>query len=89
MGRAFTLASMASARSAGSLTTSNTLTPGRGLRSRPGPPGGKLEPPPRTKLEVNMKIGRDAGTGRFKPVKQAQADKKGSVVETIKRSPKK
>lgn len=37
-----------------------------------------------------MKIGRDAGTGRFKPVKKAQADKKGSVVETIKRpAPKK
>lgn len=35
-----------------------------------------------------MKIGRNAGTGRFVPVKQAQGDKKGSVVETIKR-PKK
>lgn len=34
-----------------------------------------------------MKIGRDAGTGKFKTVKQAQADKKGSVVETIKRPP--
>lgn len=31
------------------------------------------------------KIGRDAGTGQFKPVKDAQKDKKGSVVETIKR----
>ncbi len=34
-----------------------------------------------------MKIGRDAGTGKFKTVKQAQADKNGSVVETIKRPP--
>ncbi|WP_256326337.1 hypothetical protein [Sphingomonas sp. NFR15] len=32
-----------------------------------------------------MKIGRDAGTGRFKTVKKAQADKKGSIVDTIKR----
>lgn len=29
------------------------------------------------------KIGRDAETGKFKPVKEAQKDKKGSVVETI------
>jgi hypothetical protein len=36
-----------------------------------------------------MKIGRNAGTGRFVPVKQAQADKKGSVVETIRTGPKK
>jgi len=35
------------------------------------------------------KIGRDAGTGKFKPVKDAQKDKKGSVVETIKTPPKK
>lgn len=33
---------------------------------------------------VTRKIGRDAGTGQFKPVKDAQKDKKGSVVETIK-----
>lgn len=32
-----------------------------------------------------MKIGRNAGTGRFMTVKQAQANKKGAVVETIKR----
>lgn len=32
-----------------------------------------------------MKIGRNAGNGRFTTVKKAQADKKGSVVETIKR----
>jgi hypothetical protein len=35
------------------------------------------------------KIGRDAETGKFKPVKDAQKDKKGSVVETIKTPPKK
>jgi len=33
---------------------------------------------------TTKKIGRDAGTGQFKPVKEAQKDKKGSVVETIK-----
>jgi hypothetical protein len=33
-----------------------------------------------------MKIGRDAGTGKFKTVKKAQADKKGSIVDTIKRA---
>lgn len=33
-----------------------------------------------------MQIGRDAGTGRFKTVKAAKADKKGSIVDTIKRS---
>lgn len=36
-----------------------------------------------------MKIGRNAGTGRFIPVKKAQANKKGAVVETIKRPPAK
>jgi hypothetical protein len=35
------------------------------------------------------KIGRDAGTGKFKPVREAQRDKPGSVVETIKIPPKK
>lgn len=35
------------------------------------------------------KIGRDAETGKFKPVKDAQKDKKGSIVETIKTPPKK
>ena len=30
------------------------------------------------------KIGRDAGTGRFKPVDEARKDRDGSVVETIK-----
>lgn len=33
---------------------------------------------------ATRKIGRDAGTGQFKPVKEAQKDKKGSVVETMK-----
>ena len=37
---------------------------------------------------ANRKIGRDAGTGKFKPVKDAERDKKGSVVETIKIPPK-
>ena len=37
-------------------------------------------------MEANMKIGRNAGTGRFTTVSKARADKKGSVVETIKRS---
>ncbi len=35
------------------------------------------------------KIGRDAGTGKFKSVKDAQKDKKGSVVENIKTPHKK
>ena len=33
---------------------------------------------------ATRKIGRDAETGKFKPVKSAEKDKKGSVVETIK-----
>jgi hypothetical protein len=33
---------------------------------------------------ATKKIGRDASTGKFKPVKDAQKDKKGSVVETMK-----
>lgn len=33
---------------------------------------------------ATRKIGRDAETGLFKPVKEAQKDKKGSIVETIK-----
>jgi len=37
---------------------------------------------------TTKKIGRDAGSGQFKPVKEAQKDKKGSVVETIKTPPK-
>ncbi|WP_169733361.1 hypothetical protein [Advenella mimigardefordensis] len=33
---------------------------------------------------ATRKIGRDAENGRFKPVKEAEKDKKGSIVETIK-----
>ena len=33
-----------------------------------------------------VKIGRDATSGRFIPVKKAQKDKAGAVVETIKKS---
>ncbi len=33
---------------------------------------------------ATRKIGRDAGTGQFKSIKDAQRDKKGSIVETIK-----
>ncbi len=32
-----------------------------------------------------VKIGRDAGNGRFIPVRQAQRRKKTAIVETIKR----
>ena len=32
-----------------------------------------------------VKIGRNAGNGRFIPVKKAEQDKKHAVVETIKR----
>ena len=32
-----------------------------------------------------VKIGRDAGTGQFMPVKEAERRKKTAVVETIKR----
>ena len=38
---------------------------------------------------TTKKIGRDAGSGKFIPVKQAQKDKKGAVVETLKPPPKK
>lgn len=36
------------------------------------------------KPPTTFKIGRDAGTGQFKPVAEARRDKPGSVVETIK-----
>jgi hypothetical protein len=36
-----------------------------------------------------MKIGRNAGTGRFTPVRVAQAKPKTHVVETVKPGPKK
>jgi hypothetical protein len=38
---------------------------------------------------ATRKIGRDAGTGRFIPVKKAQQQKKTAVVETIKTTKKK
>ena len=34
---------------------------------------------------VTTRIGRDAGTGQFIPVTQAQRDRQGAVVETIRR----
>lgn len=34
---------------------------------------------------VTTRIGRDAGTEQFIPVRQAQRDRQGAVVETIKR----
>jgi hypothetical protein len=37
---------------------------------------------------ATRKIGRDAGTGRFIPVKKAQQQKKTAVVETIKTAKK-
>ena len=33
---------------------------------------------------VTRKVGRDAGNGQFIPVKQAEKDKQGAVVERIK-----
>ncbi len=38
-----------------------------------------------TKRAKSYKVGRDAGTGRFITVKQAERRKKTAVVETIKR----
>jgi hypothetical protein len=37
----------------------------------------------------DQKIGRNAETGKFIPVKEAQKDKKHAVVETIKKGNKK
>jgi hypothetical protein len=37
------------------------------------------------KRAKSYKVGRDAGTGRFVPVKEAERRKKTAVVETIKR----
>jgi hypothetical protein len=37
------------------------------------------------KKPVTFKIGRDAGSGKFIPVEKAQQNKKGAVVETIKK----
>jgi hypothetical protein len=38
---------------------------------------------------ATRKIGRDAGSGKFMPVKKAQEHKKTAIVETIKIPPKK
>ena len=38
---------------------------------------------------ATRKIGRDAGTGKFIPVKKAEKDKQGAVVEKIKMPAKK
>ncbi len=38
----------------------------------------------KTNTTSTRKIGRDAGTGKFIPVKEAQRRKKTAVVETIK-----
>jgi hypothetical protein len=40
-------------------------------------------------MNVARKIGRDAGTGKFIPVKTAQIRKGTAVVETLKSPPKK
>ncbi len=37
------------------------------------------------KKTKTQKIGRDAGTGKFIPVKEAERRKKTAVVETIKK----
>ncbi|GBE38793.1 hypothetical protein BMS3Bbin08_01405 [bacterium BMS3Bbin08] len=37
------------------------------------------------KKQNTRKIGRDAGTGKFIPVKEAERRKKTAVVETIKK----
>jgi hypothetical protein len=37
----------------------------------------------------SSKIGRNAGTGKFEPVKAAQIDKKGAIVQTFKKAAKK
>ena len=40
----------------------------------------------KNKKSDTFKVGRDAGTGRFIPVKDAERRKKTAVVETIKKS---
>jgi hypothetical protein len=40
--------------------------------------------PPKSSPKKPTKIGRDAGSGKIIPVKQALAKKKTAVVETIK-----
>jgi hypothetical protein len=38
---------------------------------------------------ITVKVGRDARTGEFIPVKQAERRKSTAIVETIKRTPTK
>ena len=38
------------------------------------------------KSKGGFKIGRDAGTGKFKSVAAARRDKKGSIVQVIKKA---
>jgi len=40
------------------------------------------------KKPATFKVGRDAGTGKFIPVKEAQRRKKTAVVETMKKRKK-
>jgi hypothetical protein len=40
-------------------------------------------------MNMARKIGRDAGTGKFIPVKTARIRKASAVVETLKSPPKK
>ena len=40
------------------------------------------------KKTTTIKVGRDAGTGRFIPVKAAQRRKKTAIVQTIKQKVK-
>lgn len=42
----------------------------------------------RSRMEIAMKIGRNAGSGKFTTVKQAKAKPKTHVVETVKPAPK-
>lgn len=75
------LANMASAHSVGSKTSKHahpavTSVTATLRRSRDA-----LHP----NWRATMKIGRNAGTGRFTTVKKAQVNKKTHVVETIKR----
>ena len=39
----------------------------------------------RKKKSESFKVGRDAGSGRFIPVKEAERRKKTAVVETIRK----
>lgn len=93
MERASMPANMVSARSAGWLTTSNSSTrpAARILQMRrPGTEKGCSRLNASYFFGGFMKIGRNASSGRFMTVKAAKANKKGAIVQNIKRtSPKK